>query len=161
MYIGFCLHGCLCEGVRSSETRITYRQLWTGMWVLGTQVLGKSSTLDQSAISPAPAAKDNHMFTSGSHKICHILKICFYYFLEHLCTNKALQSHNSTGMVLCKSSNINLENGVTPRNLCGPFPPTLQMELGMRVRHEGGSHLSMTLSAKLDLILYWVTTKLI
>lgn len=80
-----------------------------GNWTL---VLGKSCTLNHWALSPAPAAKGNnllHLYYTG---ICHILKVCScYYFLQHLRTNKALQSHNSTGMVLCKSFNINLENG--------------------------------------------------
>lgn len=62
-------------------------------------------------------------------------------------------------MVLCKSFNINLENGevFTIETYVVPFHSHLQKELCKGVRHEGGRHLSI--SAKLDLILKGVMTK--
>lgn len=124
-----------------------------GSWTL---VLGNSSTLNQWAISPAPAAKDNNLFTSVLHRdFSHLQSLILLLLLRTSRTNKALQSHNSTGMVLCKSFNINLENGevLLLETHVVPFHSHLQMELCKGIRHEGGSHLSTTLSAKLDLTL--------
>lgn len=135
-----------------------YRQLWTAIWLMGIEPwsLGRAVLLTiepslQSLLLKITIC--SHLYYTG---ICHIFKVCFcYYFLQHLCTNKALQSHNSTGMVLCKSFNIDLENGeVLLLETCVvPFHSHLQMELWKGIRHEGWSHLSTTLSAKLDLTL--------
>lgn len=132
MYIVFCLHGWLCESIRYPETGITDNcelpyMLGIEPWSLGIAVLLTNEPSLQPLLLKITIC--SHMYYTG---ISHIFKVWFrYYFLEHLRTNKALQSHNSTGMVLCKSFNINLENGevLLLETYVVPLHSHLQMEL--------------------------------
>lgn len=120
------------EGIRYLE--LGYRWLWTTIWLLGIEPwsLGIAVLLtNEPSVQPLllKITICSHLYYTG---ISHIFKVWFcYYFLEHLRTNKALQSHNSTGMVLCKSFNINLENGevLLLETYVVPLHSHLQMEL--------------------------------